>query len=168
MATKRVKSGPPKDPRAIKGRIRPALITAIRLIVEKGYTQRDAAQAVGMNEVSLSLALHKPHVIEARSAVKRAWLGSATDKAWLTVVTLAETAASEDVRLKAAKTLLDASGELGASKTPDGPRTLVQIVVNHAPATPQPIGHRLPGVIELQAVQGKRVDPSNSTPVGRP
>lgn len=135
-----------------KGRIRPALSNAIGLIVREGLSVPDAAIRVKMQYESLRVALHKPHVVAYREAVKRAWLASATDKAWLTVVTLATDAASEDVRLKAAKVILDAAGELDhGDPGAVGPRTLVQIVVNHAPAGEQSPLKRLPGVIELES-----------------
>lgn len=140
-------TNPPRA--AVKGRIRPALATAIRLIVEEGHTQADAAQAVGMNPVSLSLALKKPHVKALRDGVKRAWLDNKTGKAWLTVAALAENAASEDVRLKAAKLFLEAAGELERAGDRDtGPRSLVQIVMHH-PAELTTVGGNQSGVIEI-------------------
>jgi hypothetical protein len=144
--------------RPVKGRIRPALATAIRLIVEEGHTQADAAQAVGMNPVSLSLALKKPHVKALREAVKRAWLDNETGKAWLTVINLSNGAASEDVRLKAAKLLLEAAGELdgGRSDGDKGPKSLVQIVLHH-PAEMTTVGG-LPGVIEIIRSPGRSTD----------
>ncbi len=103
-----------------------------------------------MNAVSLSLALKKPHVVALRSAVKRAWLGSETDKAWLTMAHLASNAASEDVRFKSAKVFLEAAGEL--ERTGDdgskGPRSLVQIVLHHPASVSSPAGG-LPGVVEV-------------------
>lgn len=139
----------PKAP--VKGRIRPALATAIRLLVEEGRTQAAAAQAVGMNPVSLSLALRKPHIIALRAAVKRAWLDNETSKAWLTMADLANNAASEDVRYKSAKVFLEAAGELdrGQGDGDKGPRSLVQINIQH-PLTGDMSGvQSLPGVIEI-------------------
>ncbi len=152
-----------------KGRIRPALATAIRLIIEDGLSQADAAKRVEMRQESLSVALRKPHVKAFRDAVKRAWLASETDKAWLTVTGLATGAASEDVRLKAAKVLLDAAGELsgGKGQGDSGPRTMVQIVMHHPDASQQPTPQQLPGVIEGQAVRVIRHHSSNSDHVGR-
>ena len=152
----------------VRGRIRPALRTAIRLMVEDGMSQADAAKSVGYNQVSLSVALRKPHVKVVVEAVKRAWLGNETGKAWRTVADLANGAASEDVRLKAAKVFLDAAGELDGSNGEGRgkPAGLVQIVINHAPPGGQPIGQRLPGVIEAQPIQRIRHDPSNHDVVG--
>lgn len=98
-----------------KGRISPALRSAIHLIVSDGLTVAEAAMRTGYTTHSLTQALKKPHVRALRDSVKRAWIESRTEKAWLTVADLADNAASEDVRLKAAKTFLDAAGEL----TPD-------------------------------------------------
>ena len=152
-----------------KGRIRPALMTAIRLIVEDGLTQAAAAQRVGMKAASLSIALRKPHVVAMRAAVKRAWLDSETSKAWRTMAYLANGAASEDVRHKSAKVFLDAAGELGGGNGDGqaGPRTLVNIVLHHALAGEQPTPNQLPGVIEHQSRRGLRPDPSNLITVGR-
>jgi hypothetical protein len=148
----------PKPP--VKGRIRPALRTAIRLLVEEGYTQVDAAKAVGMRQESLSVALKKPYVVALRGAVKRAWLDNATSKAWVTIATLANEAVSEDVRLKAAKLFLEAAGELngGAGADKGGPRSLVQILINH-PVGASASGSTLPGVIEIVRKPGRSSDP---------
>jgi hypothetical protein len=119
-----------------------------------------------MNEISLSRALKRPHVKAVRDAVKRAWLSSKIDKAWVGLVDLAESAASEDVRLKAIKTVLDAAGEL-APKT-DGQRAeRPTVIINMVHPAGHPIPHQLPGVIEAQPIQRVRVLPSNSTTVGR-
>ncbi len=146
-----------------KGRIRPALLTAIRLIVEEGLTQADAAKRVGMKGPSLTIALKKPHVRAALAGVKRAWLDSQTSKAWLTVADLAANAASEDVRLKASRTFLDAAGEL----TPDakghaGPSQLIQIITRAVDIGGQPLDQRLPGVIEAPSYKVVDAKPSDS------
>ena len=153
-----------KDGNAIrKGRIRPALMTALRLIVEEGLSQDAAAKRVGMKGPSLTVALHKPHVRAALAGVKRAWLESQTSKAWLTVANLAESAVSEDVRLKASRTFLDAAGEL----TPDdkggaGPRQLIQIITRSVQMGGQPLDQRLPGVVEALPRNLIDVTPSDS------
>lgn len=145
------------------GRIRPALETAIRLIVTEGYAIADAAKAVGYREHSLIQALKKPHVRAFRAGVKRAWLESQTSKAWLTVANLAANAVSEDVRLKASRTFLDAAGEL----TPDakgqaGPSQLIQIITRAVDIGGQPLDQRLPGVIEAPAWKAIDAKPSDS------
>ena len=151
-----------------KGRMRPALASAIRLIVEEGLSQCDAAQRVGLRQESLSKALHKPHVRAFKEGVKRAWLASRTEKAWHTMAQLADSSSSDDVRHKSAKVFLEAAGELGGGNGgDDGPRQLVQIVLHQALASAQPIAHRLPGVIEHEPAQRMRPDPSNMITVGR-
>ncbi len=135
--------------RAVKGRIRPALANAVRLIIEEGLTQADAAQRVGMRQESLSVALRKPHVAALKNDVKRAFLASATSKAWVIMAQLANGAVSEDVRFKAAKVFLEAAGELSADGARDqAPRSLVQIVVNHPQVPGGGADERHPGVIE--------------------
>lgn len=155
--------------RVSKGRISPALRTALVLIVHEGLSVAESAQRTGYKYESLQKALLKPHVRHAKEAVKRAFLASETEQAWLTVIGLARKATSEDIKLKAAKVLLDAAGELTPKAGDDrGPRALVQIVMHHPSASEaQPITHRLPGVIEAQPIQRGRRDPSNSTTVGR-
>lgn len=152
-----------------KGRVSPALRSAITLIVTSGLTVAEAAQLTGYKTESLAKALIKPHVRAERAAVKRAWLASQTDKAWLGMADLAENAASEDVRHKSLKVFLEQAGELGGKGdgADTGPRTLVQIVMHHASAAEQPSSHRLPGVIEHQPNQRSRPDPSNFITVGR-
>lgn len=142
-----------------KGRIRLPLASAIRLIIEEGYTQADAAQAVGMKAASLSSALRKPHVRALRAAVKRAWLENEAGKAWLTVAALASGAASEDVRLKAAKLFLEVGGELDRVRGDDrAPKSLVQIVMHH-PAELTTVGGNKSGVIEIIQNPGRNADP---------
>jgi hypothetical protein len=133
-----------------KGRISPALRTAVTLIVHEGLTVKEAAERTGYQWESLSKALLKPHVKAMRTAVKRAWLTSKTEKAWLTVAELAEGSASDDIRLKASKIFLEQAGELNpegvdSAKTA---RTLINIVLGAAPQVGQPTPSRLPGVIE--------------------
>lgn len=141
------------QPIVSKKRIRPALATAIRLIVTEGYTIKDAAKAVGYVPHAVTQALRKPHVRAFRADVKRAWMESQTEKAWRNVADLAQGAQSEDVRLKASRTILEAAGELtpGAEKG-DGPRNLINIgrqeIHHHHPPT-----ERMPGVVEIVSNQ---------------
>lgn len=133
-----------------KGRVSPALETAIRLIVTEGFSIPDAAKSVGYKPLSLATALRRPHVKVVREGIRRAWMDSQTEKAWVTVATLANGAASEDVRLKAARTMLEAAGQL----KPDGPEkqrpagTLVQIVLQDRGPDVIVSAARTPGVIE--------------------
>lgn len=133
----------------VKGRIRPALARAIRLIVEDGLSQVDAAAAAGMSQVSLSIALRKPHVKALRAAVKDAWLTNKTGRAWLTIANLAENATSEDARLKAAKIFLEAAGELTPRDTEGRiSRPMVNIIISSPQGESAP--QQLPGVIEAR------------------
>jgi len=133
---------------------------AITFIVHEGLTVREAAARTDYRYESLAKALLKPHVRAFKDSVKRAWMDSMTERAWLTVANLAENSLSDDVRLKAAKTFLDAAGEL----TPDGgdktgtARQLIQIVTQSVNLGQQPPSERLPGVIEAPAY---RVIPSD-------
>lgn len=136
----------PKSPRARQ--IRPRVRVALAAIVEKGAKISEAAEMAGMRTESLRLALKRSHIQDELTRVKRAWLSNETGKAWLTVADLANGAASEDVRLKAARTILEAAGELGnKDKGEQTPRQLVQIFAPGASLTAQ-----LPqtsGVIEM-------------------
>jgi len=148
--------------------IRPRLQEACTLIVTEGLSQQDAARRAGMTPHSLNVAMKKPHVRAFLSSVKHAWLESRTSKAWLNVAQLADSACSEDVRLKANRVFLEAAGELGAKGTDPNAtaRTLVQIVVNAA----QGMGHlpasQMPGVIESPPYTPLPPYPSNSDAVG--
>jgi hypothetical protein len=146
-----------------KGRISPALRSAIILIVHEALTVAEAAKRTGYQTESLAKALLKPHVRHERERVKRAWMASQTEKAWHTVADLATNAASEDVRLKASRTFLDAAGEL----TPDakgqaGPSQLIQIITRAVDIAGQPLDQRLPGVIEAPSYKVVDAKPSDS------
>jgi hypothetical protein len=130
-----------------KGRIAPALRSAIKLIVEEGYTIADAAKAVGYQTHSLTQALHKPHVRALRASVAAAWRASETEAAWHIVSGLAKGSPSDDVRLKAARTVLEAAGELRPKADEPGlSRTLINIVLSGGRVDAE--AGRLPGVIE--------------------
>jgi predicted DNA-binding protein (UPF0251 family) len=150
----------PKRTRAV--RLRPALATAVRLMVHEALTVTDAANRVGMQRDSLARALLRPHVIAAKAAVKRAWLGSETAKAWLTMADLANHAASEDVRHKAAKVILDAAGELDGSASSERRPERPTVVINlQHPADVAAVGGHHSGVIErassFQVIESARV-----------
>ena len=149
-----------------KGRVSPALRTAITLIVHEGLTVADAAKRTGYATESLSKALMKPHVKAFRLSVKRAWLASQTERAWLTVSDLALQANSEDVRLKAAKVFIEAD-EAARATMPADVRQLVQIVTQNVTMTGNLTASQMPGVIEALPYQPLQPDPSNFMPVGR-
>ena len=55
-------------------------------------------------------------------------------RAWVTVADLAEGAASEDCRLRSARTILEAAGELSPTETgPRLPGTAIQIIIGTGP-----------------------------------
>jgi hypothetical protein len=114
-----------------KPQVRPALARAIELIVHTAATISQAAEATGLRRESLSKALKKPHVQAFVSSVKRARLESQTFAAYGTVFDLATGAASEDVRLKASRLVLELAGELGprADGTARAPIAAIQIVL---------------------------------------
>lgn len=144
----------PETPRAgRKLQIRPRLRHAIELIVKKGLNQSEAAKHVGMQPHSISLALARPHVKAYVEGVKRAHLEGATFVAWHSIVDLAQNAASEDVRHKASRTILEHAGELGAGlDTGDkSPRQLIQILTQTVQMGSHPLSERLPGVVEAPA-----------------
>ena len=149
-----------------RGRIRPALDTAIRLIEEQGYTIADAAKAVDYRTHSLVQALHKPHVRAFRADVKRAWRESETSRAWVTMAKLAQHAGSEDVQFKSAKFLIEMS-EAAENRMPEQARQLVQIVAQNVNLTGQLTHSQTPGVFEAKPYQPLIADASNSSPVGR-
>lgn len=148
-----------------KGRVSPALRTAITLIVHEGLTVADAAKRTGYKTESLSKALIKPHVKSFRASVKRAWLASQTERAWLTVSGLALQANSEDVRLKAAKVFIEADAA-ARNAMPEQARQLVQIVTQNVNMTGHLPVSQLAGVIESPPYQPIPAHPSNSHPVG--
>jgi hypothetical protein len=140
------------------GRLRAPLAAAVTAIVTEGLTIQEAANRVNMQRESVSRALLKPHVQAFKAGVKRAWLDNETGKAWLMVAHLANEAQSEDVRLKAAKVILDAAGELSGTKDANpGARSLVQIVVNHGHAD-RAADQTSAGVIELRRTPGRSSD----------
>lgn len=149
-----------------KGRVSPALRTAITLIVHEGLTVADAAKRTGYATESLAKALMKPHVKAARSDVKRAWLSSETEKAYLTAAKLASGANSEDVQLKAARIFIDMD-QAARNAMPEQARQLVQIVTNSVSITAPLTDGQASGVIEAQPYQPLIIAPSNSDLVGR-
>ena len=115
------------------GRISKKLQQAIILIVQHGYSQRKAAETIGYKTESLSLALRRDHVQQFKRDITNAFMANSTDVARYTLVDLCKNAKSEDVRHKAARTILEMSGELG--KTSDNSVSIgdVQFIFAHAP-----------------------------------
>jgi hypothetical protein len=149
-----------------KGRISPALRTAITLIVHEGLTVADAAKRTGYATESLAKALLKPHVRAFRADVKRAWLASETERAYLVAAGLVRAANSEDVQLKAARIFIDMDQD-AARAMPDAARQLVQIVTQNVNLTGNLTHSQVSGVIEAEAYQIPSLPSSDSWPVGR-
>jgi hypothetical protein len=123
---------PPETGRS--AHVRPALRAALTSLVHEGLTITEAASRAGLQRESLSKALKKPHVQAVLSDLKRAWATNETAKAWLVVARLAENAVSEDTRLRACRTLLEAAGELsGKSDAPPPVGTAIQIIIGTGP-----------------------------------
>lgn len=150
----------------VKGRIRPALDTAIRLMEEEGYTLADAAKSVGYRTHSLTQALRKPHVRAHRASVKRAWRESESSKAWVTMARLASGAASEDVKFKSAKFLIEMD-EAVAGRMPAEARQTIQIIAQSVNLPANLGNNQMSGVIEAKPFQLPSVTSSNSQSVGR-
>lgn len=127
---------------------------ALTLMVERGMKIPEAAVSAGMQYESLRLALKRPHVQEALTRVKRAWLESESFVAWNTVADLQRNAASEDVRLKASRTVIAAVGELEPAdgRGPVSGAMMVQIIMAPNQAAPALIANDH-GVIEAQPWQ---------------
>ncbi len=150
-----------------KGRISPALRTAIVLIVTEGLTVADAAIRTGYKPHSLTQALKKPHVKAFRASVKSAHLRSETDAAYAELCKMARFAASEDVRLKAIKVLIDIDQQASAAM-PERANQTIQIIAQHVNLPANLGNNQMAGVIEAQPFQLPSANPSNSHPVGRP
>ena len=83
-----------------------------------------------MARESLSKALKKSHVRAHMIHVKHAWQEQETSKAWLVMAKLASGAASEDVRYKSAKFLIEMD-EAAKGRLPADVRQVVQIVAQN-------------------------------------
>jgi len=150
-----------------KGRISPALRTALTLIVHEGLSKEDAGKRVGIRPNSISKALLKPHVKAALLDVKRAWMSSQTEKAYLVAANLATSANSEDVQLKAARIFIDMDQD-ARKAMPEQARQIVQIVTQNVNMTGHLTTNQMSGVIEAEAYQPAIPYASDSTGVGRP
>ena len=149
-----------------KGRISPALRTAIVLIVTEGLTVADAAIRTGYKPHSLTQALKKPHVKAFRASVKSAHLRSETDAAYAELCKMARFASSEDVRLKAIKVLIDIDQQANAAM-PERAHQTIQIIAQNVNLPTNLGNNQMSGVIEAQPFQLPSANASNSRSVGR-
>lgn len=143
------KNGPSTRP------LRKRLRTALQILVSTGCTQKEAAAQAGMSENGLSLALQRVPVKEELARISRLRLELETARSWHRVFDLRDNAASEEVKLKATRTHLEAVGELsdaGSGRNAGNSAPLIQVIVNPAYASIQPGPERLPGVVERPAI----------------
>lgn len=131
--------------------IRPRLREVCRLIVEQGLTLGQAAESAGMAYESARVALHKPHVRQYLTGLKRERLGVETIRSFHRATELRDTAQSEKVQLDAAKLIMTAAGDL-APERDHGPRLVqaIQIIVPEG-RSPDPLQVTDKGVIESPA-----------------
>lgn len=84
----------------------------------QGLCRKEAAQATGLKDHSLYVALTKPHVQAYKNRVLREYRENTAERAYVRVAELGEEAASEHVKLDANKTLLSLDKRyVAASKT---------------------------------------------------
>lgn len=102
---KRIKQNDKTDQSEPKGRIRPQLKEAIRLMVEEGQTILQAAESIGYQANSLIVALKKPHVAAYKTGISRAFVDCEKERSFQKLVWLRDNASSERVSLDAAKTI---------------------------------------------------------------
>ena len=94
-----------------KARITPKVREAIRLMVEEGRKRPEAAAAVGMQDDSLYRALRRPECLALRTSLLGSLREAESSRSIARVANLADTAASEHVRLGANELLLGLNGE---------------------------------------------------------
>lgn len=115
------------------GRISKKLQQAILLIVNHGYSVNKAAESTNYSTYGLAQALRREHVQQYKRDITQAFMANSTDLARFTLVELCRNSKSDDVRHKAARTLLELSGEIG--KTADNSINMgdVQFIFTHKP-----------------------------------
>lgn len=79
---------------------------AIELMCTQGMTRPQAAETAGIKDNSLYKALRRPDVVRYKTQVLRAFREAETERAYVKIVDISDTAASEHVKLDANKTLL--------------------------------------------------------------
>ncbi len=104
----------------LQGRIPPRLRDAIGLIVQDGYSVKKAAETVGYSTHALSAALRRSHVQAYKGDIIASFMANAGDLARNTLVNLMIHSKSDDVRHKAARTILELTGEIGGNADKQG------------------------------------------------
>ncbi len=115
------------------GRISPRLEQALGLMVHRGLSIREAAQSTGYAPNSLAVALRKAHVQARHRELRLLALENGRDLAIKTLLDLAANSKSEDIRLRAARALVDVSERLDGGLQEPAQRggVLIQIVESH-------------------------------------
>jgi hypothetical protein len=114
---------------AIIGHISKRLEQALLLIVQCGFSVKSAAEATGYRPNSLAMALRRPHVQARKRDIVQAFMASGIDLARHTLVDLLGSK-SEEVRHKAARTILEVEGLLGGGRERFGASSSGDVVVN--------------------------------------
>ena len=115
-----------------KTRLSAKLKQAIDIIVYNGLNVNKVAESMGMQRGNLARQLKSPAAIAYKKDIIGAFLASGTDYARVTLVKLLDSK-SDDVRHKAARTLLELSGELGKSSDQSVNFGDVQFIFNQHP-----------------------------------
>lgn len=125
-----------KTPRAPQ--VRPRLRVALQALVYEGRTIGEAAEISGMTYESVRVALQRPHVQAALTALKRERVGLESLRSFHTVTQLRDFSGSDKVRLDASKTIMTAAGDLEPERhQAPASGTVLQIVVNTQHALPE-------------------------------
>lgn len=127
--------------------VRPRLRTALQALVYEGRTIGEAAEIAGMTYESVRVALHRPHVQAALTALKRERVGLESLRSFHTVTQLRDFSGSDKVRLDASKVIMTAAGDLEPERH-QAPASgiALQIIVNPQHALPE--APKSAGVIE--------------------
>lgn len=121
-----------------QGRISPRLRQAIEFIVIEGQSVKDAAIATGYSRNALAVALRRSHVVALKRDIITTFMQSGTDVARYTLVELCRNSKSDDVKHKAARTLLEMSGELGQASDKQGEIGAVHVHIHRSGRLSQP------------------------------
>lgn len=111
------------------GTVSKRLEQALLLIVQSGFSIKSAAEATGYRANSLAIALRRPHVPARKRDIGQAFMASGIDLARHTLVDLLGSK-SEEVRHKAARTILEVEGLLGGGRESFGASGSGDVVVN--------------------------------------
>lgn len=143
-----------------KTRISARVREAIRLMVETGLKRPDAAQAVGLQDNSLYIAMRKPEVLAWRAECMQILRTSAASRMVAKAVELADDAKSESVKLDAIKWVAGLEGIAPVQRTENIHHLNVQV-----PGLEIVFSHREPApLIHDQSHEPGSHSPINSLP----